>query len=140
MKDEISFVDTNILIYSMDIDAGVKREKAVALLDELWGKETGRISIQVLQEFYVNVCKKLKNKLSPKIASQIINDYLVWQPYSIIGPDIIRAIELEQSFKVSFWDSLIVVAAQQLRATILWTEDLQNGFTFDNVTVKNPFT
>jgi predicted nucleic acid-binding protein len=110
MKGKV-FVDTNILIYAHDLDAGGKHEKAAASLEDLWEEEAGVLSTQVLQEFYVNVTRKIASPLSPVQARTIIENYLVWQIEVNAPETILLASFIEERHHLS-WDSLIVAAAQ----------------------------
>lgn len=133
------FVDTNVLIYAHDIEAGGKQEKASQVLGELWQARTGVMSTQVLQEFYVNVTRKIPTPLKRSTARDIIRQYSVWP---VVEPDvdmIVRASELEERHTLSFWDALIVAAAREAGAAKILTEDLNHGETIDGVTIENPF-
>lgn len=134
-----SFVDTNILIYAEDRDA--KRKHAVArdLLVNLWESREGVLSVQVLQEFYVNVTKKLKKPLSPKRAKQIVEEYLTWSVVDNTGRMVVDAIDLQQKAQLSFWDSLIVEAAIQSGCDRLYSEDMNAGQHFGSLVIVNPF-
>lgn len=133
------FVDTNILIYAHDIDAGKKHGKAARILVDLWQSRMGVMSTQVLQEFYVNVTRKIPNPLERKVARDVVRQYSVWP---IVSPDIhtiVRASEIEERYSLSFWDALIVAASREAGAERLLTEDLKDGETIDGVLVENPF-
>ena len=138
MKGKI-FVDTNILIYAHDLDAGSKHEKAVACLEGLWEEETGVLSTQVLQEFYVNVTRKIANPLSPVQARSIIENYLVWQIELNAPETILLASIIEERHRLSFWDSLIVAAARNAGAEKILTEDLTHGQLLEGIRIENPF-
>lgn len=134
-----TFVDTNILIYAHDLQAGEKRERAASALRRLWENQSGALSTQVLQEFYVNVTRKIGKPLRRATAREIIERYGEWH---LVVPDhrlVIDATEIEQRRRLSFWDAMIVVAAQRSGAATLLTEDLNNGQSFGPVTVLNPF-
>jgi predicted nucleic acid-binding protein len=138
MSDRV-FIDTNVLIYAHDIQAGGKQEKAAQVLGDLWEKRTGVLSTQVLQEFYVNVTRKIPTPLNRSTARDIIRQYSVW---SVVEPDadmIIRASELEESQQLSFWDAMIVAAARQAGAEKILTEDLNHGEVINGVIIENPF-
>jgi len=138
MKGRV-FVDTNILIYAHDLDAGAKHEKAAASLENLWEEETGVLSTQVLQEFYVTVTRKIASPLSPLQARSIIENYLVW-PVMLNAPEtILLASSIEERYRLSFWDSLIVAAARDAGAEKILTEDLTHGQVLDGVLIQNPF-
>ena len=133
------FVDTNILIYAHDLDSGMKHEKAAALLGQLWESETGVLSTQVIQEFYVNVTRKIPHPLSPAQARGLIDNYFAW-PIIINGTETIRrASEIEERYRLSFWDALIIAAAVEGRADQILTEDLKAGETIEGIQIVNPF-
>lgn len=134
-----SFVDTNVLIYAYDLDAGRKHTIAANILRELWLNGNGAISTQVLQEFYVNATKKIPKPLKPLDARVIISRYLVWHVEENTLDSIIRASELQERHQLSFWDSLIVAAASKSSAKILLSEDLNHGQTIEGVKIINPF-
>lgn len=133
------FVDTNVLIYAHDASAGVKHERAVALLKALWETRTGCLSTQVLQEFYVNVTRKTATPLSPAVASQIIADLAEWEVHRPGVNDILEAIHLQSRHQVSFWGALILISAQQLGCKTVWSEDLNTGQDYGGAVVRNPF-
>jgi len=133
------FVDTNILVYAYDRGAAVKHATALTLLENLWKEGNGALSTQVLQEFYVNVRRKAKKPVSTKQARELIADYLAWNPVINDGAAVLEAIDFEQRFKLSFWDSMIVVAAQKAGASLLYSEDFSHGQQFGPVQVVNPF-
>ncbi len=134
-----SFVDTNVLIYAYNLDAGSKHTVAENILRELWLNANGAISTQVLQEFYVNVTKKIRKPLKPLEARVIISRYVVWHVEEITLESIISASELQERRQLSFWDSLIVVAASKSTAKILLSEDPNHGQIIEGVKVINPF-
>jgi predicted nucleic acid-binding protein len=132
------FVDTNILVYAHDAAAGDKHARARALVEQLWADRSGVLSTQVLQEFYVNIRKKARAPLAAAEARQWIADYLDWEVVVNDGQSVLEAIELEERYEISFWDALIVQAANSGGATVLYSEDLSHGQHYSNVTVENP--
>ena len=134
-----AFVDTNVLVYAYDRGAGPKHERALSLVEELWKEGNGILSTQVLQEFYVNVRRKAKKPVSIEQARALIADYLSWDPIVNDGATLLEAIDVEQRYQLSFWDSLIVVAAQKGGASVLFSEDFNHGQKFGPVVVQNPF-
>lgn len=138
-RSDLQFIDTNILIYAHDLSAGEKNARARALIQSLWESRVGCLSVQVLQEFYVNVTQKVPRPLLPDTAAQIISDLSVWQIHRPGAQDVLDAIGMQQTYQLSFWDSMIVVSATQLGCGTLWSEDLNPGQTYDQVTVANPF-
>lgn len=138
MKDK-TFVDTNILIYGHDRDAGSKHEVALSILQDLWEKGTGVLSTQVLQEFYLNITHKILRPLPPPQARGIIINYLAWE-IELNKPDtILSASEIEERYKLSFWDALIVAAASHAGVSKILTEDLNQGQVIEGIFIENPF-
>jgi predicted nucleic acid-binding protein len=133
------FIDTNILIYAHDASAGTKHDRARALLRELWENRAGCLSIQVLQEFYVNVTRKVARPMSPDAAAQIIADLGVWPVHRPDVDDVLEAIRLQTSRQLSFWDAMILTSARRLGCETLWSEDMSQGQQYEGVTVINPF-
>ncbi|NWF84679.1 MAG: PIN domain-containing protein [Bryobacteraceae bacterium] len=134
---EKHFVDTNVLIYAFDGGAGEKHERSAQLLEDLWNRRCGCLSIQVLQEFYVNAAKKLK--MTSGEAFLHIQRFAKWQVHRPDPEDILQAIRMQQAHSVSFWDAMVVRSAQQLQCSILWSEDLNAGQNYGGVLVRNPF-
>ncbi len=133
------FVDTNVLVYAYDRGAGSRHERAQSLLEKLWKEGNGILSTQVLQEFYVNVRRKAKRPVSIEQARSLISDYLSWDPIVNDGATMLEAIDVEQRYQLSFWDSLIVAAAQKGGASVLFSEDFNQGQKFGSVVIQNPF-
>lgn len=132
------FVDTNILMYAHDKAAGAKHERARALVEELWRDRAGVISTQVLQELAVNLRRKTAKPLDAKGAREVVADYLTWQVVVNGGDSILEALELETRYQISFWDALIVQAAQSAGTHVLYSEDLSDGQLYGAVRVVNP--
>jgi predicted nucleic acid-binding protein len=133
-----TFVDTNILIYAHDMDAEGKREKAGAVLRELWSERTGVLSMQVLQEFYVNVTRKMATPIPPPAARAIVNSYASWCVAPAVA-DIGMAFRIEEESQIGFWDALILAAASRSGAARVLSEDLDSGQSIAGVTIENPF-
>ena len=133
------FVDTNILIYAYDISAGEKHLTALQQVTDLWKSETGLISTQVLQEFYVNVTRKIVKPLNISVARSIIEDMSRWEVVTVEPDTILAAIDLQREHLLSFWDAMIVAAAIVGGAETLLTEDLNHGQDISGVTIRNPF-
>jgi predicted nucleic acid-binding protein len=134
------FVDTNILMYAHDSAAGEKHARAKALVEELWESRSGAVSTQVLQELAVNLRRKARKPLDARATRDIIADYLAWHVVVNGGDSILEALELEARYQLSFWDALVVQAAQVAGAEILYSEDLSDGQRYGTVRVKNPLT
>jgi predicted nucleic acid-binding protein len=133
-----TFVDTNILIYAHDLDANEKHLAAKTVLDELWANRTGVISTQVLQEFYVNVTRKLKKPLTKKVARTIVNTYMIWS-VDITPAEIAAAFRIEDEARIGFWDALICAAAVKSGAERILSEDLNAGQRITGIRIENPF-
>lgn len=132
------FVDTNIMVYAYDLDAGSKRDVSSKIIKDLWLNQNGVISTQVLQEFYVNVTQKISDPLSGADVRTIITDYLQWQ-IQLNGPEtIFSASEIQERYKLSFWDALIIASAIQAGAVKILTEDLNHGQIIEGVLIENP--
>ena len=134
------FVDTNIFLYAYDLSEPVKRKKAQQLISSLWHSRQGVISIQVLQELYVNLTRKIPKPINPELATQIITDLGQWILHQPTLSDLKRAIELEKSHSLSFWDAMIVSSALQMGCKLLWTEDLNSGQYMEGLVIRNPFS
>jgi predicted nucleic acid-binding protein len=135
-----AFVDTNILVYAHDLDAEQKHERARGVVEDLWNSRSGALSTQVLQEFYVNVTRKIPRPISRSIARDLVQAYARWDLVIIDASRIQRASDLEERHKLSFWDALIVIAAQDAGATRLLSEDLTDGQRFGALRVEDPFS
>lgn len=133
------FVDANILMYAHDKAAGVKHARAKALVERLWRDRTGVVSTQVLQELSVNLRRKANRPLDARTTREIITDYLTWRVVVDNGDAILEAIDLEARHRISFWDALVVQAAQTSGANVLYSEDLSDGQRYGTVRVTNPF-
>jgi predicted nucleic acid-binding protein len=134
-----TFVDTNILIYAHDRDAGRKGEIAAAHLRELWESENGVTSVQVLQEFYVNAVRKISPPLPTPAAREILRIYRLWVKETTTVDTVLRGTEIAELAQLSFWDGLIVASAEQAGASILLSEDLNHGQVIAGVKIVNPF-
>ena len=138
MSDRV-FVDTNVLIYAHDVDAGERHAVSARLVAELWESRRAVISTQVLQEFYVNATRKIPSPLSRAVARQFVRTYSAWQTETVGPQDIQFASELEEQHQLSFWDALIVAAALKAGAGTILTEDLSSGRSISGVRIENPF-
>lgn len=134
-----SFVDTNILVYAEDRDAGERNAIARDLIVGLWESRDGVVSIQVLQEFYVNVTQKLPKPLPSERALEIVREYLTWTVVENTGRLLTEAIALQQRSRLSFWDAMVVQAAIDARCDVLLSEDLSSGRRFGSLAIVNPF-
>jgi len=133
------FVDTNILVYSQDRAAGDKCSRAQVLINALWEDRNGVISTQVLQELHIALRRRLKSPMSAVEAAEILRDYSEWQVVVNNRESIFRAVDIETRYKISFWDALILQAAEQAGAKTIYSEDLSHGARYAGVQVVNPF-
>lgn len=138
MRDRV-FVDTNVLVYAEDLDAGRRHDVAKRWVKRLWQDAVGAVSIQVLQELFVTVTRKLPRPYPVEVARPIIGQYLHWHVIENDGALLLQAIDLQAANQLSFWDALIVQAAIRAQATLLLTEDLNHGQVIGGVEIHNPF-
>src|SRR5690606_38529765 len=131
--------DTNLLLYWRDANQPNKQPIAHAWLEHLWNERTGRLSTQVLSEYYTNACRKLSKPLSAHAAWADVTAFLGWNPHPVDAATLRRAREIEERYQLNWWDCQIVAAAQLEQCTLLLTEDLQDGMLFGDLTVRNPF-
>ncbi|MGB3682142.1 MAG: PIN domain-containing protein [Rubrobacteraceae bacterium] len=135
-----AFVDSNILLYAHDQSAGEKRRVARDLIQTLWEERSGRLSIQVLQEFFVNATRKLSRPLETADAREVISDYAYWPVHRPGTVDVLSAIDLHRGAQISFWDAMILTSAVAQGCNVLYSEDLGDGQYYGGVRVINPFT
>ena len=138
MNDKI-FVDTNILVYAHDLVAGDRHNQASTIIENLWDTNVGVISTQVLQEFYVTVTRKIVKPLDRQRVREIIRNYLVWPVHLNDAETVLLASEIEARNNLSFWDALIVAAAQLLHVDKIFTEDMNHGQRIEGILIVNPF-
>jgi predicted nucleic acid-binding protein len=132
-----SFFDTNILVYADDQDDVAKQRRAVELFTEHRRSRTGVVSLQVLQEYFVTVTRKLQ--IDARTARRRVE---LLSKFDVVVPevsDVLAAIDLHRLHGFSFWDALILRAAQQAGCNVLFTEDMQQSREIDGVRIVNPF-
>jgi predicted nucleic acid-binding protein len=130
-------LDTNVLVYAEDAADPVKQRKAIELYEEHRRNRTGVVSLQILQEYFVNVTRKMK--LDPQVARRKIE---LLSTLDVAEPglaDILAAIDLHRLHGLSFWDALVIHMAKRAGCRVVLSEDMQNGRTFEGVTIVNPF-
>jgi len=137
---EKCFVDTNILIYAHDHAAGQKHARAREVIEGLWTSGNGVLSTQVIQELCINLRRKLAHPLPLTEIRALVQDYLSWEVVVNSPDSALQALEIEERYKVSFWDALILQAAESAGAAILYSEDFAAGQRYGSVRVINPFT
>jgi predicted nucleic acid-binding protein len=133
------FVDTNLFVYVRDRRFPEKKADAEKWLDLLWREQRGRTSIQVVNEYYTTVTRKLKPGLSAELAWEDVQLLLSWNPQPTDARLVARAFDLEKQHRLNWWDCLVVAAAQMQGCVLLLTEDMQDGVEYGGVLVRNPF-
>ena len=133
----LCFVDANVLVYSRDPRDPAKQARANAWLDHLWSRQAGRMSVQVISESYTAL-KRIGG--NPEEAWVQVAKYFAWAPLPVDAAVLHKARGLESRYRLSWWDSLIVAAAQMQNCSVLLTEDLHDGAAFGALVVRSPFT
>jgi predicted nucleic acid-binding protein len=138
-ETQLEFVDANVLVYAFDASAGIKRTKAEQLLERLWKTGIGCLSVQILQEFFVAVTRKVPQPLSIEEASERLREFATWKTFAATAQDVLAAVAVHKESQLSFWDAMVVQAAAELGCHLLWTEDLNDGQILRGVRICNPF-
>jgi predicted nucleic acid-binding protein len=133
------FVDTNVLVYARDRTEEKKQSVAALWMGELWASRRGRISVQVLQEYYVTATRKLVPPRDRALVREDVAALHAWSPMAVTLPVLERAWALEERYGFSWWEAQIVSAALLSECTYLLTEDLQDGQVVDGLTILDPF-
>ena len=133
------FVDTNVLVYRADASDRLKQARADAWYRFLWRSRAGRLSFQILLELYSILTRKLTPGFEESEAREIVRELTAWQPIPVDLTVVERAWLLQRDHLLSWWDALVVAAAQTCECRVLLTEDLQDGQVFDAVRVVSPF-
>lgn len=133
------FVDTNVLVYARDASEPERQARAAEWMAHLWRTREGRVSMQVLEEYYVTVTRKLRPGLRSEAAREDVRDLLAWRPLPVDATILEAAWSIEDRYGSPFWDACILASARASGAERLLTEDLQHGSTVDGVLVVDPF-
>ncbi len=133
------FVDTNVLLCAFDERDAAKRERARAWISRCWTRRCGRVSTQVLDEFYANARKRFAATLSADDARTEMRRYLSWNPWITDPPTIETAWAVESRYGVNYWDALMIAAAQHQGCRLLLTEDLQHDRRIGDLRIVDPF-
>ena len=133
------FFDTNILVYAYDSHDPAKQKKAQDMLTQGTKRGNGVISTQVLGEFFTVVTRKIQQPISVVDAREIINHVSVMDVQEIDLLIVKRALETVETYNISYWDSLIVAAAERAGCERIMTEDLNTGQLYHGITATNPF-
>lgn len=139
MNGDKVFVDTNVIVYAYDKDAGEKHRVAMDIMKDLWHTGLGMISTQILQEFYVIVTGKIPHPLDIPSARETVRRLSKWEVVPADVDAIISATELQERHRYSFWDSLVIASAIAGGANTILSEDLSDGQTIQGVLIRNPF-
>ena len=132
-----TFLDTNILLYGDDLAHAAKQQRALELILEHKAQHTGVVSLQVLQEYFVNATRKLG--LDPGLVRQKVETYCRFDVVEPVAADILAAIDFHRLHGFSYWDALVLHCARKSCCRILLTEDMQHGQVIDGVKIVNPF-
>ncbi len=132
------FVDTNILVYAHDRSNGAKHQRAQMLLEQLWDSGRGVLSTQVLQELCISLRRKVTPPLPVEEVRLLIQDYSTWEVVTNTSESVLQALDIEQRYKTSFWDALILHAAEMSGSAILYSEDLAIGQSYGTIRIVNP--
>jgi predicted nucleic acid-binding protein len=132
------FVDTNILVYAHDALSGDKHQRSRNLLEKLWDSGQGVLSTQVIQELCVSLQRKISKPLAVAEIRPIVQDYMAWDIVLITANSVMRALDVQARFRISFWDALIIQAAEESGASVLYSEDLSHGQNYGFIRVVNP--
>jgi predicted nucleic acid-binding protein len=133
------FVDTNILVYAHDKAAGARHVRAAALAEELWNSARGVLSTQILQELCVSLQRKLARPLTIAEIRRLVQPYLSWEVVVNTAEATLHALEMSARYKVSYWDGLVLQAADAAGAAVLYSEDFSHGQRYGTVRAVNPF-
>lgn len=133
------FVDTNILVYAKDSTDPEKQAIAENVLKDLWVKRIGKISIQVCNEYYVTVTRKLKPGMSEMEAWEDIKALSAWKPIAIDLKTIHQAKSVQERYGLSWWDSVIIASAHYSECSAILSEDLKHKQSYFGIEIVNPF-
>jgi predicted nucleic acid-binding protein len=132
------FVDTNIVLYALDRTAGVKHQRARQIMEELWNAGSGVLSTQVLQELCINLGRKTGKAFSLDDRRRVVENYSKWETVVNTAESILRALDIEARYRISFWDALILQAAERAGCALVYSEDMAHGQRYGSMQVVNP--
>lgn len=139
MSDKV-FLDTNVLVYAHEPAQGIKHDRARALVDKLWNSGGAVLSTQVLQELCVSLRRKMTKPWTAEETRNLILDYMEWQIVFNTADSVIEALANENRYQISFWDALIIHAAESAGAAILYSENFSDGQVYGSVRIVNPLS
>ncbi len=134
-----AFIDTNILVYANDLNAGRRHQIANDVMQACWTEGKGRLSIQVLNEFFVTVTRKLSPGMAPEKAWEQCVLLCAWNPIGLDVQVMEEGWRVHRRYQFSWWDSLIIAAALLSRCEVLYSEDLAAGQVIEGLRILNPF-
>jgi len=133
------FIDTSVLLFAHDRDAGEKRAIAEQVLRALWTGRNGMLSTQVLQEFYVEFTRRLESSATRRRARELVEAYSVWPVVHLDAADIVSVCDYADRHQVNVWDASILAAARKGRADVLRSDKLPHGWHISGLEIRNPF-
>lgn len=139
-ESRLHFVDTNVLVYAHDGTAGDKGTRAREVVHKLWRSGEGCLSVQVLQELFVTLTRKVPRPLDVDGAAVIVSDFSAWRTHVPNAADVVATIDIHRLAGISFWDAMIIRSAAKLACPVLYSEDLNEGQVYDGVRVVDPFS
>jgi predicted nucleic acid-binding protein len=131
----VEFCDTNVLVYAYDRSDPEKRRRALDVVERLWAEGTGVVSVQVLQELYVTLARRVDHDDARAVVVDLADAWPVVEP---VRGDVLAAMDDAHRWQISFWDAMVLGAARKAGAQTMWSEDLQHGREYDRVLVLNP--
>jgi predicted nucleic acid-binding protein len=137
LKSRRAFLDTNILLYADDLAYPAKQKRALDLILEHRAQRTGVLSLQVIQEYFVNARRKLG--LDPEFIRQKVESYFRFEVVEPVAADILAAIDIHRLHRISYWDALVLHCARKASCRVVLSEDMQHGQVIDGVRIVNPF-
>jgi predicted nucleic acid-binding protein len=132
-----TFLDTNILLYADDSAYPAKQQRALDLILEHRAQRTGVLSLQVIQEYFVNARRKLG--LDPEFVRQKVESYFRFEVVEPVATDIFAAIDIHRLHRISYWDALVLHCARKAGCRVVLSEDMQHGQVIEGVRIVNPF-
>jgi len=133
------FVDSSVLLFAHDHDAGEKRAIAEHVLRTLWTDRSGVLSVQVLEEFYEAFTLNASTAAAKRVGRELVEAYSAWRVTTLDAAGLLAACDHAERFQVRMRDATILVAAKKLRASVLLTDSLHHGWHVGGLEIRNPF-
>jgi predicted nucleic acid-binding protein len=137
--NERVFVDSSVLLYAHDHDAGERRAIAEHVLRTLWTDRSGVLSVQVLEEFYDAFVTRATTAAAKRVGRELVETYTAWRVTTLDAADLLAACDHSERFQVDVRDATILVAAKKVRAAVLLTDSLHHGWHVGGLEIRNPF-